>query len=99
MILNVNRIVVFLGEDQRWYNFYDYSEITEKGKIDYSIKDGQIGAFIKGGSIIPLKMRFRRSSKLMRKEPITLIVALNNENSANGIIYMDDEESFDFETV
>jgi alpha 1,3-glucosidase len=42
-------------------------------------------------------MRIRRSSKLMRFEPITLVVALNNEDSASGIVYFDDEESYDYE--
>jgi len=46
-----------------------------------------------------MKMRLRRSSVLMKKEPITLIIALNNDNAADGIIYFDDEESFAFETV
>lgn len=44
-----------------------------------------------------MKWRIRRSSKLMRYEPITLIVALNNEDTASGMVYFDDEESFDYE--
>lgn len=33
----------------------------------------------------------------MRFEPITLLVALNNDDSAQGLIYFDDEESNDYE--
>lgn len=39
----------------------------------------------------------RRSSKLLRFEPITLLVALNNEDCAQGLVYFDDEESNDYE--
>jgi len=33
----------------------------------------------------------------LRFEPITLLVALNNDDSAQGLIYFDDEESNDYE--
>lgn len=69
-----------------------------KGLIpDFTIDANRIGIFIKGGGIIPIKNRLRRSSKLLRFEPITLLVALNNEESALGIVYFDDEESNDYE--
>lgn len=92
-----NEILTYLPEDERWYSFYDYKEVQDKGEINYKITPDRIGAFIKGGSIIPMKFRVRRSSKLMRFEPITLIVALNKEDSASGIVYFDDEESLDYE--
>lgn len=64
---------------------------------EYEIDSKKIGLFIKGGGIIPIKQRLRRSSKLLRFEPITLLVALNSEDSAQGLIYFDDEESNDYE--
>jgi len=55
---------VYLPEEERWYNFYDYSEIKQKGLIkSYTISNNKIGLFIKGGGIIPIKKRLRRSSK------------------------------------
>lgn len=63
---------------------------------EYEVNLDKIGLFIKGGGIIPIKQRLRRSSKLLRFEPITLLVALNNENSAQGLVYFDDEESNDY---
>ena len=39
----------------------------------------QIPVFLRGGSIIPKKMRVRRSSSLMANDPYTLVVALDNE--------------------
>ncbi len=89
---------MYLPEEERWYNFYDYSEIKQKGLIkSYTISNNKIGLFIKGGGIIPIKKRLRRSSKLLRFEPITIMIALNNENTAQGLVYFDDEESNDYD--
>ena len=39
----------------------------------------QIPVFQKGGTIVPKKLRVRRSSSLMADDPYTLIVALDNQ--------------------
>lgn len=57
----------------------------------------KIPVFQRGGSIIPRKLRLRRSSYLMINDPYTLYVALNNELKAKGVLYMDDETTFDHE--
>uniref|UniRef100_A0A1I7WU03 DUF5110 domain-containing protein n=1 Tax=Heterorhabditis bacteriophora TaxID=37862 RepID=A0A1I7WU03_HETBA len=50
------------------------------------------------GTIIPLRERVRRSSVLMREDPISLYIALNMKGDfANGTIYMDDGESYGYE--
>jgi alpha 1,3-glucosidase len=92
-----NKINLYLPEDERWYNFYNNEEISNKGDFDYNINKFNIGAFIKGGSVIPKKMRLRRSSLLMKKDPLTLIITLDNNNYAEGFIYFDDENNFDYE--
>ena len=61
------------------------------------ITDNEIGAFIIGGSIIPLRNRVRRSSKLNKEEPYALVVALSKDQRASGNIYIDDEETYNFE--
>jgi alpha 1,3-glucosidase len=58
----------------------------------------KIPVFQRGGSIIPRKLRLRRSSYLMINDPYTLYVALDNELKAKGVIYMDDETTFDHES-
>lgn len=88
---------VYLPEDDRWYSFYDYKEYLTRGETQVKVNNRRIGAFIRGGSIIPMKWRIRRSTKLMRLEPLTLIVALGHDSSAGGMVYIDDEESFDYE--
>jgi len=57
----------------------------------------KIPVYQRGGSIIPRKLRLRRSSKLMMHDPYTLYVALGRELTAKGTLYMDDETTFDHE--
>merc|ERR1711865_757193 len=45
----------------------------------------------------PKKMRLRRSASLMIHDPYTLVVALDNSQQASGMLYMDDEKSFDYQ--
>eukprot|EP00485_Elphidium_margaritaceum_P008458 CAMPEP_0202694798 /NCGR_PEP_ID=MMETSP1385-20130828/8557_1 /ASSEMBLY_ACC=CAM_ASM_000861 /TAXON_ID=933848 /ORGANISM="Elphidium margaritaceum" /LENGTH=905 /DNA_ID=CAMNT_0049350701 /DNA_START=158 /DNA_END=2875 /DNA_ORIENTATION=+ len=46
-----------------------------------------------GGHITCEKHRIRRSASLMRYDPITIVVALDADFTAEGYHYMDDEES------
>jgi len=57
----------------------------------------KIPVYQRGGSIIPRKLRLRRSSYLMINDPYTIYIALNNELKAEGTLYMDDETTFDHE--
>jgi len=55
-----------------------------------------IPVFQRGGSVIPRKLRLRRSAQLMKTDPYTLYIALDDNKKATGTLYMDDEESFDY---
>ena len=57
----------------------------------------KIPVYQRGGSIIPRKLRLRRSSWLMLNDPYTLYVALGESLKAEGTLYMDDETTFDNE--
>ncbi|CAH0485165.1 unnamed protein product [Peronospora farinosa] len=52
-----------------------------------------IPVFQRGGTILPRKQRVRRSSELMRDDPLTLVVALDQHFEARGELYVDDERS------
>uniref|UniRef100_G3Q055 Glucosidase II alpha subunit b n=1 Tax=Gasterosteus aculeatus aculeatus TaxID=481459 RepID=G3Q055_GASAC len=56
-----------------------------------------IPVFQRGGSIIPRKMRVRRSSSCMTHDPYTLYVALNLQRTAEGELYIDDGHTFNYE--
>ncbi|KAI5631086.1 hypothetical protein NE865_16198 [Phthorimaea operculella] len=47
-------------------------------------------------TIVPRKERVRRSSALMADDPYTLVVALNNNNTAAGTLYIDDGETYEY---
>lgn len=57
----------------------------------------KIPVFIRPGSIVPRKLRLRRSSKLMHFDPYTLVVAPITagalKGTAQGSLYLDDERS------
>lgn len=57
----------------------------------------KIPVFIRPGSIVPRKLRLRRSSKLMHFDPFTLVVAPITvgalKGTAQGALYLDDERS------
>jgi alpha 1,3-glucosidase len=53
----------------------------------------KIPVFIRGGRIIPRKMRLRRSASLMFHDPLTFTVAPDINGDATGNIYMDDEKT------
>jgi len=84
------------GEKQVWYDF-DTFNIHHGGKGDavHTPMD-KIPVFIRGGTIIPLKQRVRRSSSLMLNDPYTLIIALDEEGEAEGEFYADDGHTLDY---
>lgn len=59
----------------------------------------KIPVYQRGGSIIPRKLRLRRSSQLMVNDPYTLYVALDENLKADGMLYIDDETTFDYEKL
>lgn len=67
-------------------------EITVPSNIE------TIPVFQRGGSIIPRKLRLRRSTSAMTRDPYTLYVALDSDGKAYGRLYMDDENSFNYRT-
>ena len=54
----------------------------------------KIPVYQRGGSIVTRKLRLRRSSHLMAMDPYTLYVALGDDGTAAGDLYMDDEVTF-----
>ena len=58
----------------------------------------KIPLLMQGGHIIPRKDRARKSSGLMKWDPYTLVVVLDKKGEATGKLYVDDAETFDFES-
>jgi mannosyl-oligosaccharide alpha-1,3-glucosidase len=86
-----------------WYDVDTNMAVSQAGEengvntLTVSADIGKIPVYQRGGSIIPRKLRLRRSAYMMRKDPYTLYVALDQAKKATGKLYMDDEETFGHE--
>jgi alpha 1,3-glucosidase len=78
-----------------WYDFYKHKAYAA-GSHSISVTEETIPVFQRGGSIIPTKQRVRRASALMKSDPYTLYVAVDQNGYANGTLYIDDEESYEY---
>lgn len=87
-----------------WYDVDTMKVISASGKGEKAVATitvksdiDKIPVYQRGGSVIPRKLRLRRSAMLMKNDPYTLYVALDKDEMASGNLYMDDEESFGYE--
>ncbi|EGZ24905.1 hypothetical protein PHYSODRAFT_350021 [Phytophthora sojae] len=78
-----------------WYQLTDGYKRFFGGKTHENVPAplDAIPVFQRGGTILPRKQRVRRSSELMRDDPLTLVVALDQHFKARGELYVDDERS------
>jgi mannosyl-oligosaccharide alpha-1,3-glucosidase len=80
-----------------YYDYFDYMIYNAKGKAErVEAPLEKVPLLIRGGHIVPRRDRPRRSSKLMSFDPFTLIVALNPDLTAQGMLYLDDGETFEY---
>ena len=94
--------VIFPLRDS-WYDVDTLMAVSQSQKDSEGITSrvvqadlDKIPVYQRGGSIITRKLRLRRSSMLMKKDPYTLYVALDADMLASGTLYMDDEETFGY---
>jgi len=92
-----NMEIYFPGKNQVWYDVVDVAKYNGESKYTVSTPIHKTPFFHRGGTIIPKKERIRRSSSLMKNDPYTLVVALDNNKQASGELYIDDENSFDYQ--
>jgi mannosyl-oligosaccharide alpha-1,3-glucosidase len=79
-----------------WYDTDDFTVIDSVGIKSIPVDEKKVPVYQKGGSIIPKKETIRQSSVFMKEDPITLIVALDKNQSAHGTLFIDDEKSFEY---
>lgn len=88
---------VYFAGDQPWYSVKTHEAVNKAGSHSVEAPLDTIPAYYQGGNIIPRRERVRRSSPAMRLDPFTLVIAKSKTGSAEGRLYMDDEESYDFQ--
>jgi len=76
---------------QTWERFAGGQQVTVMAPLD------KIPVYQRAGSIIPKRMRVRRSSRLMAHDPFTLYIAVDPATqSASGQLYLDDTHTFSY---
>lgn len=90
------------GRSYRWVELQTLRPVlgSDKGdkdaEVNYPVQLSTIPAFLRPGSILPRKLRLRRSSKLMHHDPYTLFIT-PGPGGAQGLLYLDDEVSYGYE--
>lgn len=97
---NARSVQIYIPDNEVYYDYTNSvpgKAIKDSlGSVKKAVSLGDIPMYIKGGSILPRKDRYRRSSKLMHNDPYHLVVALDKDGNAEGLLYLDDEESFKY---
>jgi alpha 1,3-glucosidase len=79
----------------RWFDYRSLKEMC-KSEVEVNEVNGRTAVFVKGGSIVPIKTRIRKSIGLMGRDPLNLIVSVDGDDRAEGELYVDDGETFEF---
>ena len=89
---------IYISDDEKYYDYFDYTVVSGKGKSHtLAAPLEKIPLLMQGGHVIPRKDRPRKSSGLMKFDPFTLVVVLDNVGGAEGTLYVDDGESFEYQ--
>jgi alpha 1,3-glucosidase len=91
----VTELSVYLPGSEPWYDVETQERVpvSGPGPVKVAAPIDKIPVFQRGGSIVPRKLRVRRSTQTMAKDPLTLVVALDSRGEAEGALYMDDEHT------
>jgi len=96
----VMETTVAFPTDDIWYDVDTMEAVSPSGAahgvnlVAVTCDIDKIPVYQRGGSVIPRKLRLRRSAYLMKTDPYSIYVALDQSKKASGGLYMDDEETF-----
>jgi len=87
-------VKAYIPKASVWYDFYTFEELknTNDGWNVLDAPIDKINVHIKGGVIVP-QQRPAYSVRDSRKNPFTLLVALDAKGTSNGMLYLDDGET------
>ncbi|KAG9804732.1 putative alpha glucosidase II, alpha subunit, partial [Aureobasidium melanogenum] len=88
---------IYLPDGEKYFDYSDYTTYSGPGLVKIEAPLEKIPLLMRGGHIIPRRDRPRRSSGLMKFDPFTLVVVLGNDGNAEGELYLDDGESYEYE--
>ncbi|ETN44530.1 uncharacterized protein HMPREF1541_10200 [Cyphellophora europaea CBS 101466] len=91
-------VEVYLADDENYFDYFDYTVYNGAGKSHHVAAPlEKIPLLMQGGHIIPRKDRPRKSSGLMKWDPYTLVLVLDKQGEAEGTLYVDDGETFEYQ--
>lgn len=91
-------VSVYFPGEQIWYDWYTFRGERGPGAVTVAAPLEKIPFYIRGGSILTIKDRIRRSASLTKYDPVTLLVALDySGRTANGTYYFDDGETLEYQ--
>ncbi len=81
-----------------WYDWYTGEKVKAEAGVNTTISAplGHIPVYVRGGAVLPTQEPGYTTTE-SRKNPWGLIVALSNDGSASGSLYVDDGESLEQE--
>ncbi|KAL6849246.1 glucosidase II [Amphichorda felina] len=90
---------IWIPDDEVYYDYFTYEvKKTQKGKhLTVSAPLDSIPLLMRGGHIFPRRDIPRRSAALMRFDDYTLVVSVSKDGDAEGELYVDDGDTFDYE--
>lgn len=90
---------IWIPDEEVYYDYFTYeAKSTQKGKhLTVSAPLDTIPLLMRGGHIIPRRDIPRRSATMMRFDDYTLVVSVSKAGTAEGELYVDDGDSFDYE--
>ncbi|XP_074991310.1 neutral alpha-glucosidase AB isoform X6 [Calonectris borealis] len=86
------------GKGEVWYDVASHQKHHAPQTLYVPVTMSSVPVFQRGGTVVPRQERVRRSTECMRGDPFTLYVALSPQGTAEGDLFLDDGESFDYET-
>eukprot|EP00036_Acanthoecidae_sp_10tr_P011152 CAMPEP_0182925880 /NCGR_PEP_ID=MMETSP0105_2-20130417/10710_1 /TAXON_ID=81532 ORGANISM="Acanthoeca-like sp., Strain 10tr" /NCGR_SAMPLE_ID=MMETSP0105_2 /ASSEMBLY_ACC=CAM_ASM_000205 /LENGTH=901 /DNA_ID=CAMNT_0025063749 /DNA_START=26 /DNA_END=2731 /DNA_ORIENTATION=+ len=94
----VTSVEAYFAGDQPWYDVE--TALSHKGGAKaIAAPLRKVPVFQRGGTILPRKMRQRRTSSLMHRDPFTFDVALNTSHEASGSLFIDDYHTYAYRTA
>ena len=90
----VTSVEAYFAGSQPWYDVLTGLKQEGGGLKTVSAPLRKVPVFQRGGTVLPRKMRARRTSSLMVADPFTFDVALDREYFATGSLFIDDYHTF-----
>lgn len=87
----VNGVFPGVGQGTRWYDWYTLKEVQAQPQQNMTMSAPltYINVHVRGGSILALQQP-QLTTAAVRKTPFSLLIALDDDDKAEGSVYLDD---------